>query len=62
MIKIHVPLALDELPLREDETGGESRVFDYDLHINSKGESIDVEAFSAETGGQVGKLRLKDVA
>lgn len=61
-ISIHVPISLDQLPLREDDIGGQSRVFDYDLHINSKGESINVVAFSAETGAKVGELLLKDVA
>lgn len=57
-IEIHVPVSLKELPLCKDKTGGESRVFDYDLHINSKGESIHVEAFATETGEKVGKLQV----
>lgn len=61
-ISIHVPASLDQLPLREDDAGGRSHVFDYDLHINSKGESINIVAYSAETGEKVGELLLKDLA
>lgn len=62
-INIKVPVTGNQLPIREDNTGGESRIFDYDLHINCKGEGIHVAAFSVDTEERlkVGELALENI-
>lgn len=62
-MKIQVPRRIEDLPLEDHGAICTTRVFNYDLHIQSSGVSVDITAATVgENSQEVGTLTLKQDA